>query len=73
MDGVLCGHIHTASIRQIDGITYYNCGDWVESCTAMVEHLDGRMELIAFDQTAESATNPESEPHGESERPALTV
>ena len=73
VDGVLCGHIHTASIRQIDGITYYNCGDWVESCTAMVEHLDGRMELIAFDQTAESATNPESEPHGESERPALTV
>ncbi len=73
VDGVLCGHIHTASIRQIDGITYYNCGDWVESCTAMVEHFDGRMELITFDQTAEYAKNPESEPPGESEIPALRV
>jgi len=46
-DGVICGHIHSAAIRDSEGITYLNCGDWVDSCTAIVEHLDGRMELIA--------------------------
>lgn len=45
-DGVVCGHIHCAEIRQISGVTYYNDGDWVESCTALVEHGDGKMELI---------------------------
>lgn len=45
-DGVICGHIHTAEIRDIDGITYCNDGDWVESCTALVEHMDGRMEIL---------------------------
>ena len=49
MDGVLCGHIHTAADRNIDGIAYYNCGDWVESCTAIVEHFDGRMEVVKVD------------------------
>lgn len=46
LDGVVCGHIHAATIKQIDGVTYINCGDWVDSCTAIVEHADGRMELI---------------------------
>jgi len=46
VDGVICGHIHTAAIRDLDGFTYINTGDWVESCTAVVEHQDGRMELI---------------------------
>ena len=46
LDGVVCGHIHTAAIKSFDGIHYYNCGDWVDSCTALVEHLDGRMELV---------------------------
>lgn len=46
MDGVICGHIHAATIRDMDGLRYINCGDWVDSCTAIVEHLDGRMELI---------------------------
>ena len=46
VDGVVCGHIHSAEIRQFGDITYYNDGDWVESCTALVEHADGRMELI---------------------------
>lgn len=46
VDGVICGHIHSATIRAIDGVTYINCGDWVDSCTAIVEHLDGRMELV---------------------------
>jgi UDP-2,3-diacylglucosamine pyrophosphatase LpxH len=45
-DGVVCGHIHHAEIRDINGITYYNDGDWVESCTALVEHHDGRIEII---------------------------
>jgi UDP-2,3-diacylglucosamine pyrophosphatase LpxH len=45
-DGVVCGHIHSAEVRQIGEVTYYNDGDWVESCTALVEHLDGRMEII---------------------------
>jgi len=46
VDGVVCGHIHTAEIRDIAGIEYYNDGDWVEGCTALVEHHDGRMELL---------------------------
>ncbi len=46
VDGVLCGHIHTAAHREIDGVMYYNCGDWVESCTAIVEHHDGQMEIL---------------------------
>lgn len=45
-DGVICGHIHHAEIRNIDGVRYLNCGDWVESCTALVEHEDGRFEII---------------------------
>lgn len=45
-DGVVCGHIHHAEIREVGGILYMNDGDWVESCTALVEHHDGRMELI---------------------------
>jgi UDP-2,3-diacylglucosamine pyrophosphatase LpxH len=48
VDGVICGHIHAATIKELDGITYINCGDWVDSCTAIVEHMDGRMELIEW-------------------------
>jgi UDP-2,3-diacylglucosamine pyrophosphatase LpxH len=46
VDGVICGHIHKAEMRQIDGVTYINDGDWVESCTAAVEHADGRFEIV---------------------------
>jgi UDP-2,3-diacylglucosamine pyrophosphatase LpxH len=46
VDGVVCGHIHHAEMREINGILYCNDGDWVESCTALVEHFDGRLELI---------------------------
>ena len=45
-DGVVCGHIHHAEIRDVDGVLYCNDGDWVESRTALVEHLDGRLEII---------------------------
>jgi len=47
-DGVICGHIHKAEIKEIDGVTYMNDGDWVESCTALVEHHDGRWEIITW-------------------------
>lgn len=46
LDGVVCGHIHHAEIRPIDCITYYNCGDWVESCTALAEDHKGRIRLL---------------------------
>ncbi len=48
LDGVICGHIHVAALRDVDGITYVNCGDWVDSCTAIVEHHDGRLELVEW-------------------------
>jgi UDP-2,3-diacylglucosamine pyrophosphatase LpxH len=46
VDGVVCGHIHNAEMREIGGVAYYNDGDWVEGCTALVEHRDGRMEVL---------------------------
>ncbi|HEX5125123.1 MAG TPA: UDP-2,3-diacylglucosamine diphosphatase [Rhodocyclaceae bacterium] len=54
VDGVICGHIHAAAIKEIQGITYINCGDWVDSCTAIVEHFDGRMELIEWRELAKT-------------------
>lgn len=45
-DGIICGHIHKAEIRDIDGIEYLNCGDWVENCTAIVETFDGEFKII---------------------------
>ena len=49
-DGVVCGHIHKAEIRMIDGVLYCNDGDWVESCTALVEHADGRLEIVHWSE-----------------------
>jgi UDP-2,3-diacylglucosamine pyrophosphatase LpxH len=46
VDGVICGHIHKATIENYDGVLYCNDGDWVESCTALVEHADGRLAVI---------------------------
>ncbi len=48
LDGVICGHIHTPAIKRIDGVTYLNCGDWVDSCSAIIEHYDGRMQLVRW-------------------------
>lgn len=48
VDAVLCGHIHSAAIREFGNVTYYNCGDWVESCTALVEESDGQLNLVRF-------------------------
>jgi UDP-2,3-diacylglucosamine pyrophosphatase LpxH len=46
VDGVVCGHIHSAEIRDFDGVLYCNDGDWVESCTALVEHRNGQLEIL---------------------------
>jgi UDP-2,3-diacylglucosamine pyrophosphatase LpxH len=48
VDAVLCGHIHSVSIRPIGNITYYNCGDWVETCSALVENYDGKISLVSY-------------------------
>jgi UDP-2,3-diacylglucosamine pyrophosphatase LpxH len=55
VDGVVCGHIHRAALHEDFGIVYVNCGDWVESCTAVVEHFDGRFELINSVDVSEPA------------------
>lgn len=53
--GVVCGHIHHAELREIDGILYANDGDWVESLTALVEHADGRLEILDWSEPAQRA------------------
>ena len=52
VDGVVCGHIHRADLRTIDGLTYCNDGDWVESCTALVESMSGELSLLRWRPTA---------------------
>lgn len=47
-DGIVCGHIHRANLRQIDGTVYCNTGDWVESCSALIETLDGELQLLRW-------------------------
>ncbi|MGB1872939.1 MAG: UDP-2,3-diacylglucosamine diphosphatase [Candidatus Puniceispirillaceae bacterium] len=54
-DGVVCGHIHKPEMREVDGVLYANDGDWVESLSALVEHHDGRLELLDW-QHAETTT-----------------
>ena len=58
VDGVVCGHIHTAEVREFDMLTYYNDGDWVEGCTALVEHHDGRMEILHWADEVAARTRP---------------
>lgn len=54
LDGIVCGHIHVPRLRRDDGLIYANTGDWVESCTALVEHHDGTLELLRWTGTAET-------------------
>ncbi|MDN5869637.1 MAG: UDP-2,3-diacylglucosamine diphosphatase [Nitrococcus sp.] len=54
LDGVICGHIHRAEISEIHGVTYCNCGDWVESCTALAEHPDGTIELLRWSEASQA-------------------
>lgn len=55
VDGVVCGHIHSAEIRRFGDVTYHNTGDWVESCTALVEHPCGHMEIIDWAEQRRAA------------------
>ena len=65
LDGVICGHIHHAEIKPLTGeFTYLNCGDWVESCTVLVEHFDGHIELL---QLASGIVNLVDESHDEAD------
>lgn len=61
--GVVCGHIHRAEITEIDGILYCNDGDWVESCTALVEHADGHLEILHWTDAARGSLKSSEEIH----------
>ena len=58
VDGVICGHIHHAVMHDDFGVRYMNTGDWVESCTALVEHFDGRFEIIRWADEVRRRSNP---------------
>lgn len=73
VDGVICGHIHWARLRTADGLTYVNCGDWVDSCTAIVEHFDGRLELVQWGGAQRIATTPAATPVQAPERDTLAA
>ncbi|MBA4040951.1 MAG: UDP-2,3-diacylglucosamine hydrolase [Sphingobium sp.] len=74
VDGVICGHIHTAEMRRIGGVDYYNDGDWVEGCTALVEHFDGRMEILHWaDEMAARARAEREAAASRSDIPALAA
>ena len=60
-DGIICGHIHTPEDRQVGDVRYLNSGDWVESLTAIVEHWDGRMELVRYEEFMAALENMEAE------------
>jgi len=62
LQGVVCGHIHRAEMRHIDGILYCNTGDWVESCTALVERTDGALELLRMTARVAHTTAPRELP-----------
>lgn len=81
VDGIVCGHIHQPAMREVEGILYCNTGDWVENCTALVEHTDGRLELVnwhkvmlerAERENAVSTDNPAPEAPPRSRRRFLT-
>jgi UDP-2,3-diacylglucosamine pyrophosphatase LpxH len=72
-DGVICGHIHAAALRESAGITYINCGDWVDSCTGILEHLDGRMELVHWTGNVAPTTPGAPAAHRRDEETALEV
>jgi UDP-2,3-diacylglucosamine pyrophosphatase LpxH len=61
VDGIVCGHIHHAANELVSGIQYINCGDWVESCTAVAEHHDGRLEVIAWTHKADGGADGEAD------------
>lgn len=56
-DGVVCGHIHKAEIRDINGVLYCNDGDWVESLTALTEDFEGNLQVIHWNRRVEAPLN----------------
>lgn len=56
VEGIVTGHIHQPGIREQGGITYYNCGDWVDHCTLLAEHRNGSIELLCWDEARISGT-----------------
>ena len=64
-DGVICGHIHHASMRDMNGIAYVNTGDWVESCTAIAENHDGSLEIIRWTRLEHERQQPLMLPRAE--------
>ncbi|MEM6853352.1 MAG: UDP-2,3-diacylglucosamine diphosphatase [Planctomycetota bacterium] len=75
LDGVVCGHIHEPAAREANpeqATAYYNCGDWVESCTALVEHHDGRMEVIDGVKAVEAMLAQNQAAAGQPDPPSLT-
>ncbi len=62
VDGVICGHIHHAASRDIDGVHYINTGDWVESCTAVGETASGELELVRWLDVVRARGAPVAEP-----------
>ncbi len=62
LHGVICGHIHHAEMRMVNGVLYMNDGDWVESCTALVEHADGRFELLDWGREQQLSPRPAALP-----------
>jgi UDP-2,3-diacylglucosamine pyrophosphatase LpxH len=61
VDGVICGHIHHPVIRDEGHFSYVNCGDWMESCTAIVEHFDGRLEIVKWTTSSDHPDDTELE------------
>lgn len=62
LDGVVCGHIHHAEARPMDGVMYYNCGDWVESCTALAEDFNGKISILHWPKPHEMNASPKVAP-----------
>jgi len=67
VDGVVCGHIHHPIIRQIDGVAYVNTGDFVESCSLVVEHFDGRFEVLRWPIALKALVHEDNTPFDERE------
>lgn len=70
VDGVICGHIHHAADRPIAGVRYLNCGDWVESCTALAEDDTGQIHLIRWQEAVAARAAAPARPLAE---PAITI
>jgi len=69
-DGHICGHIHYGRIHDHDGVLYINDGDWVEHCTALVEHTDGALELLHWTEQQRTLAVRPVEAHGDLPLPA---